>query len=1058
MELSAEEIAPLMRRVRRSASSLPSPKRWSGFRLIVGVVSITASVVLFEGIISDSAARAKAKASAASMDAAEPAESAQRRSSPSSLPLLEADAVANSEGSAAATRSASKSSLEFLAMPSNEYTAQDGPKGPGRAYPWLDSYSLVEPHRHTVLALKTLRAVGVSGWGLASKEVIANELLAVARKRLASAPLGAIDVTAQLEADVRTLEESGSDAVALSWSVEQTTNLQQGAKETRALLANGTADASALKPKYVFDSIGDYRVSVRALVGHNGSADGGDGVALALVTKQALVCRYVRRDIRRLNADDRNLFLDAARTMFEVSSAAGIAKFGGDYREIGHFVALHLDAAVPHKHADRMHDGMGFLSQHIAISGAFERSIQAIAPRASLCYWDFTVDAAILARNPDAGEARLWTGNALWTNDVFGNATGKDHFVRAGRWGETKVPLVGSATDSASELADLADGYTGHEHDAPVDTSTRAAAAEAASELAAIGVVPRGNRDGTSKLDAPTSSRSLNGNAYGVMRAPWNLNPSPYLTRYHDVCGADPGASSWPTCHSHHDLTFNTDYETLGIYMHMAQAAPHGFVHEMIGGVAGCSEAYKKLVTKGAMDDGTESSLQQLSFNLLRDMWRYSMCDEPENSTCTFDGQHESPNPSACKLQCKGCGAGSPEQTSTARTARDGMRAPDRRKPARQVAGEHAGGTGHARSLLGGGKGAEDAAPGAFNWETADDDQTSMLGGGDGPPPGGGGSGVGDDDETSMLGGGGGGGGGGGPPSDMDDQGGGGPGPNGPPVPLGGGGTGGESDDDESDIVNNTATSNFTYHDMEMYLYILDKLNVDTSAYSTASRDAAELVEGVFCESPFYIGEQIEAASPIDISFWPIHPTLERLFQYKMLAAPFSDLTFECTTCWDDGYCLWGSTFNSSCEGHYPDSPTTFAVSSMAVEHEAAADARGGRAHGGHRSSGGFGSSFSIDGDGKGSFERRFLTNEELLALERPNTTRGLTYIYENFHWDHCEALGISFPSVDRDETEGDFDDDMDDAKEVFGVTDDPANATSTDDDGEESLEMDDEY
>lgn len=130
----------------------------------------------------------------------------------------------------------------------------------------------------------------------------------------------------------------------------------------------------------------------------------------------------------------------------------------------------------------------------------------------------------------------------------------------------------------------------------------------------------------------------------------------------------------------------------------------------------------------------------------------------------------------------------------------------------------------------------------------------------------------------------------------------------------------------------------------------------------------------------------------------------------------------------------------------------------MAVEHEAAADARGGRAHGGHRSSGGFGSSFSIDGDGKGSFERRFLTNEELLALERPNTTRGLTYIYENFHWDHCEALGISFPSVDRDETEGDFDDDMDDAKEVFGVTDDPANATSTDDDGEESLEMDDEY
>merc|ERR1719421_1197882 len=45
----------------------------------------------------------------------------------------------------------------------------------------------------------------------------------------------------------------------------------------------------------------------------------------------------------------------------------------------------------------------------------------------------------------------------------------------------------------------------------------------------------------------------------------------------------------------------------------------------------------------------------------------------------------------------------------------------------------------------------------------------------------------------------------------------------------------------------------------------------------------------IFCETPFTPGEQIEAASPADVSFWPVHPTMDRLLQYKRMAQDFTN-------------------------------------------------------------------------------------------------------------------------------------------------------------------------
>jgi hypothetical protein len=45
----------------------------------------------------------------------------------------------------------------------------------------------------------------------------------------------------------------------------------------------------------------------------------------------------------------------------------------------------------------------------------------------------------------------------------------------------------------------------------------------------------------------------------------------------------------------------------------------------------------------------------------------------------------------------------------------------------------------------------------------------------------------------------------------------------------------------------------------------------------------------LMCEAGTMEGDQLEAGSPFDISFWPIHPTIERLWHFKKLKGFFSD-------------------------------------------------------------------------------------------------------------------------------------------------------------------------
>ena len=61
-----------------------------------------------------------------------------------------------------------------------------------------------------------------------------------------------------------------------------------------------------------------------------------------------------------------------------------------------------------------------------------------------------------------------------------------------------------------------------------------------------------------------------------------------------------------------------------------------------------------------------------------------------------------------------------------------------------------------------------------------------------------------------------------------------------------------------------------------------------------------------YCTTPFSPGEQIESASPHDISFWPIHPTMDRLYHYKRIVTGFNSTKLENTNGGSTTYCNLG--------------------------------------------------------------------------------------------------------------------------------------------------------
>jgi len=67
--------------------------------------------------------------------------------------------------------------------------------------------------------------------------------------------------------------------------------------------------------------------------------------------------------------------------------------------------------------------------------------------------------------------------------------------------------------------------------------------------------------------------------------------------------------------------------------------------------------------------------------------------------------------------------------------------------------------------------------------------------------------------------------------------------------------------------------------------------------------EKVELIRIIYCDSNFWAGDQLESSSPIESLFWVIHPTMDRLIQYKQITNPFKALAFKNPTGSKTAYC-----------------------------------------------------------------------------------------------------------------------------------------------------------
>ena len=101
-------------------------------------------------------------------------------------------------------------------------------------------------------------------------------------------------------------------------------------------------------------------------------------------------------------------------------------------------------------------------------------------------------------------------------------------------------------------------------------------------------------------------------NSYGYMRAPWNNNRRPYVTRSHELCGDK--FEALPTCADHWDVLNSS--RTWFEFGWALPYRPHGIVHTYLGGTVDCNGTYDKVmefIRRNASSSSSSSSSRNSS-------------------------------------------------------------------------------------------------------------------------------------------------------------------------------------------------------------------------------------------------------------------------------------------------------------------------------------------------------------------------------------------------------------------------------------------------------------
>lgn len=237
------------------------------------------------------------------------------------------------------------------------------------------------------------------------------------------------------------------------------------------------------------------------------------------------VCLYVRREIRSLTDDDLDATLDAMYAMWEYDQEDGQEKYGSDFNSASILLKFHhFNSAW--RDADHIHEGLGFLLQHIKMTNIFEKSMQAVDPSVCLPYWDFTIESA--------------NGTALWESPIF-------------------------SPDVFGSMPNVSDSYWGFTY---------------ANDEIEAAAIPDG-RWAYTEIEFNEVYADLQ-YAYSYMRAPWSMNPSAYVSRFTSDWQI---GTTLPRCSSHYSMLSYTD---LMDFLMDAGDDPHSSAHSLVGGMYGC--------------------------------------------------------------------------------------------------------------------------------------------------------------------------------------------------------------------------------------------------------------------------------------------------------------------------------------------------------------------------------------------------------------------------------------------------------------------------------------
>ncbi|CAM9275842.1 unnamed protein product [Hapterophycus canaliculatus] len=149
------------------------------------------------------------------------------------------------------------------------------------------------------------------------------------------------------------------------------------------------------------------------------------------------------------------------------------------------------------------------------------------------------------------------------------------------------------------------------------------------------------------------------------------------------------------------------------------------------------------------------------------------------------------------------------------------------------------------------------------------------------------------------------------------------------------------------------------------------------------TEEEKRILAAQWCNGQVAMGESSQSSSPLDPTFWSMHPTMERLL---LLAGTFTDWS------WPDEVGPWVgmdgieydveiSTRSDTCYGHRGSDIFPYEILNDTINPE-----------------------FTFYGT-KGV---NTLQNRQLIKLFDPNEN-ALPFIYDNFEWSHCEALGYDF-------------------------------------------------